>query len=72
MGERFIDKSYRSMSPDDRRTFDRWLRANVAVGIILAAGLVAMALASSNSVGQRDVTIAKASAAVYRVHIAPF
>ena len=46
------------MSPEDQRTFDRWLRANTIVGLLFAAVLVAMAVAGSNSAGPRDATVA--------------
>jgi hypothetical protein len=49
-----MDKSksfqqYGTMSPGDRFTFNCWLTANAAVGLILAAGLVAMAVVGSYS-----------------------
>jgi hypothetical protein len=40
-------RQYRTMSQGDRFTFNCWLTANAAVGLILAAGLVAMAVAGS-------------------------
>jgi hypothetical protein len=40
-------RQYRTMSPGDRFTLNCWLTANAAVGLILAAGLVAMAVAGS-------------------------
>jgi len=62
-GEGGIGKSdaalnYKSMSPEDRRSFDRWLKANAIFGLILAAGVVAMAFAGSRTVGSRDATMA--------------
>jgi hypothetical protein len=62
-----IFRHYKQLSREDQRTFDRWLRANAVVGLILAAGLVAMALAGSNSGTPRDAVMAdgtKASDAV--------
>jgi hypothetical protein len=53
-----IARRYRTLSAEDRRTFDRWLYANAAVGLIIAGGLVAMALAASNSPAPRDATLA--------------
>jgi hypothetical protein len=35
-------------------TFDRWLKASAGVGIIIAGGLIAMALAGANSATPRD------------------
>ena len=49
---------YRRLSPEDQRTFDRWLKANAIVGAILATGLIAMALTGSKSVGPRDAEVA--------------
>ena len=58
MGKSDAALNYKSMSPDDRRTFDRWLNANAIFGLILAAGVVAMAFAGSRTVGSRDATMA--------------
>jgi hypothetical protein len=46
------------MSAEDQLTFNRWLKANTVVGLILAAGLAAMAVAGSNSVGRLDAAVA--------------
>jgi hypothetical protein len=50
--------SLKHMSPEDQRTFDRWLKANMAIATIVAAGLVAMALAGAgadaDSIGPRS------------------
>jgi hypothetical protein len=43
---------------EDQLTFNRWLKANAVVGLILAAGLVAMAVAGSNSAERRDAAVA--------------
>ena len=53
MGKSDAALNYKSMSPDDRRSFDRWLKANAIFGLIFAAGVVAMAFAGSMS-GSRD------------------
>ena len=53
MSDGNITRHYRAMSAEDRRTFDRWLKANAAAGLIIASGLVAMALLGSNSAGPR-------------------
>jgi hypothetical protein len=53
-----IARRYRTLSAEDRRRFDRWLNANAAVSLIIAGGLVAMALAAANSAGPRDATLA--------------
>jgi hypothetical protein len=57
MSEGDISRHYRAMSAEDRRTFDRWLKANVTAGLIIASGLVAMALLGSNSAGPGDATL---------------
>jgi len=49
-----IVRRYRTLSSEDRVTFDRWLRASAGVGIIIAGGLIAMALAGANSAAPRD------------------
>jgi hypothetical protein len=47
-------RHYKDMSAEDQRTFDRWLKANLVIGSIVAAGIVAMALAGSNALGPRS------------------
>jgi hypothetical protein len=49
-----VDRRFTPLSPEDQREFDRWLKANAIVGLIIAVGLVAMALAGSNSMGRSD------------------
>jgi hypothetical protein len=49
-----IAKIYRNMSAEDRRTFDRWVKANAVAASVLAAGLVAMSLAGSHALGPRQ------------------
>jgi hypothetical protein len=44
-----IPRERKAMSEADRRAFDRWLKANAIAGVILVAGIIAMALAGSNS-----------------------
>jgi len=58
MGQGDIARCYRTMSAEERRTFDRWLKLNAAGGLIIAAGLVAMAVVGSNSAGPREATLA--------------
>jgi hypothetical protein len=40
---------HKTMFAVDRRAFDRWIRACVVIGSILAAGLVAIVLVGPNS-----------------------
>jgi hypothetical protein len=58
-----IFERYKMLSLEDQRTFDRWLQANAVAGLILAAGLVAMALAGSGLEGPRDAMVADGSRA---------
>jgi hypothetical protein len=55
MGKGEIARYYKFMSPADRRTFDRWLKANAIVGLILTTGIVAMAISGSKA---RDPAVA--------------
>ena len=57
MGEGRIFQQSKPLSPEDQLTFDRWLKGNAIAGLILAAGLVAMALAGSIS-GSREPILA--------------
>jgi hypothetical protein len=58
MGEGGIAFYYTRLSREDRRTFDRWLKANAIVGAIFATGLIVMALTGSRPVGPRDAEVA--------------
>jgi hypothetical protein len=58
MGKSGLASYYRGLSPEDQRTFDRWLKANAVVGAIFATGLIAMALTGARSVGPRDAELA--------------
>lgn len=55
----YIAREYQKMSPQDRRTFDRWLTANAVIGCILAAGIIAMAFAGAWLSEPGDVAIAE-------------
>jgi hypothetical protein len=54
MGNGYLVRRYVTTSPDERRTFDRWLGRNAVLGLIIAAGLLVMALAGSTSVAPRN------------------
>jgi hypothetical protein len=58
MGKGYILRARKTMSEEDQRAFDRWLKANAVVGLIFAAGIIAMAWAGSNSAGPRDTVLA--------------
>ena len=49
-----IVRRYGTLSAEDRVTFDRWLRASAGAGIIIAGGLIAMALTGANSAASGD------------------
>src|SRR5512138_3787644 len=49
VGKGYISRFYKTMSPQDQRAYNRWLTGNAIVGSILAMGLLAMAIAGSNS-----------------------
>ncbi len=61
MTTREIMNRYRQMSPADQAAIDRWLRANVVIGSIIAGGLLLMALASSNANLGPDRAVASGS-----------
>jgi hypothetical protein len=45
------------LSPEDQREFDRWLKANAIVALIIAVGMLAMASIGLNSSGQPDSAV---------------
>ena len=45
IGKADIAKHHKSMSPKDQRAFDRWLKANSVLSMIIAVLFVAMAVA---------------------------
>ena len=53
----YVAREYQKMSADDRRTFDRWLKANAIIGLVFAAGIIAMAMAGSRSSEPNAATI---------------
>ena len=53
-----IIRQSKSLSPEDRLTFDRWLVGNGVVGSIMAIGIVAMAVAGSISTQSHEVQVA--------------
>jgi hypothetical protein len=46
-----LSQQYERMSPEDQRTFDRWISANALFGAVLALGILAMAIAGFNASG---------------------
>ena len=71
MGKANVSMLYKRMSAEDRSTFDRWLKANAIVGLILTVGIVAMAVAGSRSTDQRDVATASMMRASAVKRVAP-
>jgi hypothetical protein len=59
MGIGKILEQYRTQFPDDQATFNRWLRANVVIGSIIAIGVIAMAVAGSRSGPPQEVELAR-------------
>lgn len=51
----------KSMSPEDQRTFDRWLKANAFAGLLFTTVVVVMAVAGSMSGERREATVADAT-----------
>jgi hypothetical protein len=47
-----------TQSPKEQREFNGWLSSNAILGSILAIGMLAMALAGSNSAGRSDEAMA--------------
>ena len=47
-----------TQSPKEQREFNGWLSSNAILGSILASGMLAMALAGSNSAGRSDEAMA--------------
>ena len=39
VGEGYISRFYKTMSPEDQRAYNRWLKGNAILGLILAGGL---------------------------------
>jgi hypothetical protein len=67
MGRGQIASYYERLSPEDRRTFDRWLTANAIFSLIFAIGTIAMALAGSKSVGPGEAVATSTS--LRRCHV---
>jgi hypothetical protein len=61
MGKVYISAWRKSMSLEDRRTFDQWLKRNAAVGAIFGAALVVMAILGSGRTTPPDGAIASTS-----------
>ncbi len=57
MGKGPVWRGRRELSPEDKRTFDRWLTGNAVAGAIFGAGLIAMAVLSSHG-GPSDKVLA--------------
>ena len=65
MDNGYLSRAYEKMSQEDRRTFDRWIKANAIVGLIFAVGLFAMALVGYGSRESRDAAVAQPGEASY-------
>ena len=69
MGKRHIALDYRQLSSEDQRTFNRWLTANAIAGAVFAAGIVAMALIGSRSVGPHGAAVASSTKGSDTCHV---
>jgi len=56
-------REHQSMSPEDRRKFDGWLKANAVVGFILFLGMLAMALSTTTTIPTSSNLVAGVSKA---------
>ena len=54
-----IPRRYKDLSSDDQRTFRRWARVDVVIGVILVAGLFAMAAAVTALRPEHDATVGR-------------
>jgi hypothetical protein len=59
-----IIRHSRRLSPRDQLAFDRWLKANLVVGSLIAGGLVLMAVAGSGARLGPEQAIASSSPAI--------
>lgn len=66
-----IPQELKRMSPEDRRVFDGWLKANVTLGALLTTGLIVMAVIGSKSVGPRDTLEAQIAIDDKKAGLAP-
>jgi hypothetical protein len=49
---------YQSTSPENQRKFDSWLKANTILSLIIALGMLAMALAAITSTSPKSSNVA--------------
>jgi len=54
-----IPRRYKDLSSDDQHTFRRWARVDVVIGVILVAGLFAMAAAATALRPEHDATVGR-------------
>jgi hypothetical protein len=66
-----IHRIYRNMSAQDQRAFERWLKANVVVASVFAAGFIAMALAGADALGPGDAAAKSAVATNRQITVLP-
>ena len=58
---RNTSSEHQRMSPEDRRKFEGWLKANVVVGFILFLGMLAMALPITTTTPTSSTVVAGVS-----------
>jgi hypothetical protein len=71
MGNANIRKLYSSISSEDQRTLDRWVRANAVIGLIFAALIGGMAMAGWMAVGPPETAVANGRQPVSAVEAIP-
>jgi hypothetical protein len=71
MGKGYILHWRKSMSSQDRRTFDRWVKGNAVAGAILVAGLLAVSVLGTYRGGSPDVALAVARSGDVVASVAP-
>ena len=52
-----IPRRYKDLSSEDQRTFKRWARVDAVIGVVLVAGLIAMAVAATALRPEFDATV---------------
>jgi hypothetical protein len=71
MGKGYILHWRKSMSSQDRRTFDRWVKGNAVAGAVLVAGLLAISVLGTHRGASPDGAIAAARSTDMVASVAP-
>jgi hypothetical protein len=54
-----IPRRYQDLSSEDQRTFNRWAKVDAVIGVMLVAGLIAMAVAAAALRPEYDATVGR-------------